>query len=332
MKPPLWAGVDIGGTKTAIVLSSVPPQLLGRIEFATEPEHGPEHAIQKIKAALHAMLANQGATPAPLSAIGISCGSPLDSHAGIVQAPPNLATWIDVPIVDILATEFKCPVRLENDANAGAIAEHRYGAGQGFQNVVFLTLGTGLGAGVILNGKLYSGVSGSAGEIGHVRLTPRGPIGYYKTGSVEGWASGGGMAQVAERVLKSAQRSGRKTVLLNRPAGSRVTARDVGLAAQSGDAVALSILNTCGRKLGMAMAILVDILNPECIVVGGMAMRLGELILAPARKTLQKEALPQAFAVCKVVPAQLGERIGDVAALCIGMDAGSHENAGAHLS
>jgi glucokinase len=148
-------------------------------------------------------------------------------------------------------------------------------------------------------------------------------VGYYKSGSVEGWASGGGMAQVAEKVLKAAERKGRKTVLLDRPPGTRITARDVGLAAQAGDAVALSILRSCGRRLGQAMAILVDVVNPECIVVGGMAMRLGELILGPARKTLEKEALPQAFAVCRVVPAQLGERIGDVAALCIAMDAGS---------
>jgi glucokinase len=132
------------------------------------------------------------------------------------------------------------------------------------------------------------------------------------------------MAQIAERVLKVVQRSGRKTVLLETFGSKRVSARDVGLAAQAGDAVARSIVRTSGRKLGEALAILVDILNPECIVIGGLAMRLGELILGPARVSMRREALGPATAVCRVVPAMLGERIGDVAALCIAMDAGSN--------
>ncbi len=323
MQQTLWAGVDIGGTKTAAVLSAAPPELLGRTEFATAPEHGPEPAIQQIKAALHAMLAAQGATSSALKGIGVSCGGPLNSKTGVIQTPPNLSTWIDVPIVDILRAEFDCPVSIENDANAGAVAEHRFGAGRGYNNVVFLTLGTGLGAGIVLNGQLYSGTNDMAGEVGHVRLTRNGPVGYHKAGSVEGWASGGGMAQVAARMLAAARRAGRKSVLLDRSDLLTVTARDVGLAAQAGDAVAKSIVRTSGKKLGEAMAILVDILNPQRIVVGGMAMRLGELILAPARKSLEKEALQQSLSVCCVVPAQLGESIGDIAALCIAMDASS---------
>jgi glucokinase len=323
MRHSLWAGVDIGGTKTAVVLSSAPPDLLIRTEFATEPQHGPKQTICKIEAALHEMLLAQGATVDALGAIGISCGGPLDRITGIVQSPPNLPTWIEVPVVDMLSREFGCPVSLENDANAGAVAEHRFGAGKGFHNVVFLTLGTGLGSGIIIDDLLYCGANGMAGEIGHVRLTPNGPVGYNKAGSAEGWASGAGMAQIAQRVLNAAERNGRKKTLLNDLKNQRVTAKDVGLAALAGDAVARSIVRTSGRKLGEALAILVDILNPDCIVIGGMAMRLGELILAPARLSMQKEALKPAAAVCHVVPAQLGEKIGDVAALCVAMDAGS---------
>jgi glucokinase len=329
MRQRLWAGVDIGGTKTAVVLSAAPPDVLSRIEFPTLPVRGPEPAIRKIVDALRGQLAAQGATPGALHGIGISCGGPLDSNAGVIQAPPNLSTWVDVPIADILAGEFKCQVSLENDANAGAVAEHRFGAGKGTRNMVFITMGTGFGAGVILNGRLYSGTNGMAGEIGHVRLTRTGPVGYHKAGSAEGWASGGGMAQVAERALKAAERSGKKTVLMDAAKGRRVTAKDVGLAAQAGDAVALSIVRTSGRRMGEALAILVDLFNPECIVIGGLAMRLGELILAPARTTMRKEALPQAAAVCRVVPATLGESIGDVAALCIAMDAGAKGKLGA---
>jgi len=323
MKRKLWAGVDIGGTKTAVVLSAEPPDVLSRIEFPTLPVRGPEKAIRKIVDALRALLAAEGATAGALEGIGISCGGPLDSNAGVIQAPPNLSTWVDVPIVAILAGEFKCGVRLENDANAGAQAEHRFGAGKGTRNMVFITMGTGFGAGVILDGRLYSGTNGMAGEIGHVRLTRSGPVGYHKAGSAEGWASGGGMAQVAERALKAAERSGKSTTLAAVAQGRRMTAKDVGLAAQAGDAVAQQIVETCGKRMGEALAILVDLLNPECIVIGGLAMRMGEMVLAPARAAMRREALAQSAAVCRVVPATLGESIGDVAALCIAMDAGA---------
>jgi glucokinase len=240
----------------------------------------------------------------------------LDRIAGIVQLPPNLPTWVDVPIKSILEKEFHVGCQLENDANAGAVAEHRFGAGRGCQNMVFLTMGTGLGAGIITDGRLYHGASDLAGEIGHVRLTRRGPIGHNKAGSVEGWASGGGLAQVALGNVELARKRGKKTLLaayLER--NKAITARDVGMAAQEGDALARQIIRSTGRRLGEALAILVDILNPERIVIGGLAMRLGETLLAPARAVVQREAL--AAGVCQIVPAALGEQIGDIAALCV---------------
>jgi glucokinase len=319
----IWAGVDIGGTKTAVVVSRRPPEILSRIEFATLPTKGPIQALDQILAALHRMLAELKTGPESLCGIGVSCGGPLDPHAGVIQAPPNLSTWIDIPIVEILNREFAAPVLLENDANAGALAEHRYGAGQGTRNMIFLTMGTGLGAGLIIEKKLYSGSSDMAGEIGHVRLTRTGPVGYHKAGSVEGWASGGGMAQIAETMLNSARRRGRSSLLHSLPKGRKATAKDVGLAAAKGDAVARSIVAACGKKLGIALAILVDILNPDRIVIGGLAMRLGDALLEPALKSLRQEALAPALAACTVVPATLGESIGDVAALCIAMDAGN---------
>lgn len=320
MKANWLVGVDIGGTKTAVVVSQEPPDVAGRSEFATAQERGPDHAIESIKAAIRELLAAQNAAPKSIAGIGVSCGSPLDPVAGLIQSPPNLATWVDVPIVEILAGEFSCRVSLENDANAGAVAEYHYGAGRGSQHMVFLTMGTGLGAGIIANGRLYRGVNDSAGEIGHVRLTRTGPVGYRKAGSVEGWASGGGMAQVARREIDAARRRGDRSLLMDRPEGS-VTARDVLHAVQSGDEVALRIVAVCGRKLGETLAILVDVLNPERIVIGGLAMRFGELLLEPARGWMRKEALAHAAAVCKVVPAELDERIGDVAALCLAQEA-----------
>jgi len=307
----LWAGVDIGGTKTAVMLSAAPPEVLGRVEFPTLPAEGPRRAIDLIVKSLRDLA---GSTP--LESIGVSCGGPLNSAAGIIQAPPNLSTWVDVPITEILRAEFGVPIALENDANAGAVAEHRFGAGQGARNMIFLTMGTGLGAGIIVDGRLYRGTSDAAGEIGHVRLTRSGPVGYHKAGSVEGWASGGGLAQVAAAAVAQARQHNQPTILPEAP-----SAKDVAEAAHAGDALARKLIRSTGRRLGETLAILVDILNPERIVIGGMAMRLGDDLLKPARAVLRREALPASFAACEIVPAQLNEQIGDLAAICVAMGA-----------
>jgi glucokinase len=313
-------GVDIGGTKTAVVLSSQPPAMLERIEFPTLPDQGPENAIERIKQSIHKLIESSGIGRAALGGIGVSCGGPLDQATGVIKAPPNLATWVDVPITSILSEEFGLPCRLENDANAGAVAEHRFGAGQGTRHMIFLTMGTGFGAGIIADGRLLSGASGQAGEIGHVRLTASGPVGYNKAGSVEGWVSGGGMAQITYREIEAALTSGEKTVLSAKlKANGVLTAKDVADAAKEGDILARRLIHETGKRLGDVLAILVDICNPERIVIGGLAMRLGESLLAPARQMMRQEALPASAKICQVVPAALGERIGDVAAICVAM-------------
>ena len=161
-------GVDVGGTKTAVILSARPPESLARIEFATLPEQGPERALEKIIESARSLLTEHRVG---VKAVGVSCGSPLDRVQGVIHAPPNLSSWVNVPIRRLLEEAFDAPCRVENDANAGAVAEHRFGAGVGAEHMVFLTLGTGLGAGIIANGSLYLGAGGDAGEIGHVRLS-----------------------------------------------------------------------------------------------------------------------------------------------------------------
>lgn len=310
-------GVDIGGTKTAVLISIEPPSVVERIEFSTKPAKGPDPAVRLIKQGIHDLLSKR---KLKAGTIGVSCGGPLDHIRGVIQAPPNLSTWVDVPIKAILEEEFGVRCHVENDANAGAVAEHRFGAGQGCQNMIFLTMGTGLGAGIIADGHLYHGTNDFAGEIGHVRLTRSGPVGYHKAGSVEGWASGGGMAQVALRAVEAARKRNESTLLAAiLQKGKTLSARDVALAARKGDAVAIRILRSTGRRLGEVLAILVDILNPERIVIGGLAMRLGDTLLGPAREVMHREALSYSVAVCQIVPAKLNERIGDVAALCVAM-------------
>lgn len=314
----VWIGVDIGGTKTAVVLCAEPPAILERVAFPTLPERGPDRALTLIRQTIHKLIQTHKLYPGQIEAIGISCGGPLDRKHGVIQSPPNLPTWNDVPIVDAMKDEFGVECRLENDANAGAVAEHRFGAGQGVQNMIFLTMGTGLGAGIIIGGRLYHGASDMAGEIGHVRLTTSGPVGYNKAGSVEGWASGGGMAQAATKRVVAAMEKGEVTSLVAQLATNRIlTAKDVADAARQGDELATQIVCSTGRRLGEALAILVDLLNPELIVIGGIAMRMGESLLTPARAVMEREALPAAAEACRIVPAALGERIGDIAATCV---------------
>ncbi len=314
----VWIGVDIGGTKTAVVLCSEPPAIVERIEFPTLPESGPGRGLTLIRQTIHKFLQTYKLRPEQIEAIGISCGGPLDRKRGVIQSPPNLPGWHDVPIVDVLQDEFKIECRLENDANAGAVAEHRFGAGQGVQDMIFLTMGTGLGAGIIIAGHLYHGSSDMAGEIGHVRLTASGPVGYNKPGSVEGWASGGGMAQAASERVVAAMERGEVTSLVAQLATNRIlTAKDVADAARQGDELARQIVCSTGARLGEALAILVDLLNPELIVIGGIAMRLGESLLEPARFAMKREALAASAQACRVVPAALGENVGDIAAICV---------------
>jgi len=322
MPDKVFGGVDIGGTKTAVVLSAEPPHILGRIEFPTHAEQPPEPTLQKIIAALKQLLAEQSLTSTNLVSIGISCGSPLDQVQGVIQQPPNLPTWIDVPIKALLEAEFSTLCFLENDANGGALAEHRYGAGRGMNHVVFLTMGTGIGAGLILDGRLYRGASLMAGEIGHVRLTEEGPTGYDRNGTVEGWASGGGMARLAAEKMRVSAVDGENIVLLHATNGhgEAPSAKEIWMTAQTGDPFANEIVKTTGERLGQALAILVDILNPDCIVVGGLAVRMGDALLEPARGVMKRETLPASARVCTVVPAALGEQIGDVAAICIAQE------------
>lgn len=321
MKGNLLAGVDIGGTKTAVVLSSGPPSTLTRHIFATKPDDGPEPAIRSIVESLRESLASQMIGETRLQAIGVSCGGPLDRATGTILQPPNLHTWKNVPITSILAREFGVKCYLENDANAGALAEHSFGAGKGTRNLIFLTMGTGMGAGLILNGQLYRGASNAAGEIGHVRLTRWGPTGHNKNGTVEGWASGAGVAKVARIKMGRATARGEATLLTRAVEDvNDLTARDVAEAAEKDDPLARQIIYTTGRRLGEAMAILVDVLNPECIIVGGLALRLGEALLGPAREVVAREALASSANICRIVPAALGEEIGNVAALCVAME------------
>jgi len=306
----MYLGFDIGGTKCAVCLGTAGGEIIARRSFPTEEPRGPEQAIVQLIRHAQELIAEHQVRPI---AVGISCGSPMDPEAGIIQAPANLPSWKDVPIVRIVKERLGLPAFLENDANAGALAEWLYGAGRGAKNVVFMTFGTGMGAGLILDGRLYRGTNVYAGEVGHIRLAPYGPVGCRKPGSFEGFCSGGGLAQVA-RIERQAWEGA--TTLPAAP-----TAKEVGVAAVAGDALALHILALCGRYLGAGLAVILDVLNPQVIVLGSIFARCERFLRPSMEEVMRAEALAQTFAVCRVVPAQLGEAIGDVAAVAIAHNA-----------
>ena len=302
-------GIDIGGTKCAVVLGNE-KEVLKRIEFGTTTC---EETLEKILKTVEEI--GEG------DAIGISCGGPLDERAGLILSPPNLPDWDRVPIVDILKKKFGIPAYLCNDANACALAEWKYGAGRGTKNMVFMTFGTGLGAGLILGGKLYSGTNGMAGEVGHIRLCDHGPVGYGKAGSFEGFCSGGGLRQLGVAKARQMLDAGlTPSFCPDESTLSAITAQRIAECANAGHEDAIAVYRQCGEMLGRGLAVLVDILNPERIVIGSIYARARHLLDEAMVRTLSEQALPQSLKACTIVPAALGESIGDVAALSVAVN------------
>ena len=317
-------GIDIGGTKCSVVSAdpscvTLDPKndFLTKRVFETDVfDH--KKMIGLFCEGIDEILESHAGTDDELLGIGISCGGPLDSKRGIIQCPPNLPGWDDVHICDILKEKYGCNVVLENDANACGVAEWRFGAAKGCKNVIFLTFGTGLGAGLILDGKLYSGTNDMAGEVGHVRLFDYGPVGYGKAGSWEGFCSGGGIAQLAKMKLTEAlQQNALPNWCPTAADMESVTAKTVALAAQEGDILAQEIYRESGRALGRGLSILIDILNPEVIVIGSIYQRAEHLLAPSAREEIRRNALWRSGEVCRIVPAKLADGIGDYAAIAL---------------
>lgn len=310
-------GVDIGGTKCAITLGLSKGdgiEIRDKIGFPTTDV---EDTIANIKATIKDILERNGLPENGIGAIGISCGGPLDSASGVVMSPPNLPGWDNIPIVKILSEEFHAKAAIHNDANACALAEWKFGAGKGTRNMVFMTFGTGLGAGLIIDGKLYTGTNDNAGELGHIRLEEFGPVGYGKSGSFEGFCSGSGIEQLARSLAKEKMQMGGKVSWCPDGDLDAITAKAVAIAAREGDPIAKRVYEISARHLGKGLAIVIDVLNPELIVIGSIYSRNEDMFKPLMEEVLAGEALPLANKVCRVVPAALGESIGDYAALSI---------------
>lgn len=311
-------GVDIGGTKCAVLAGEAGKEQMKIIEkevFETKHYPGPDCALEKIEALIDKIAGNE---LQDYSGIGISCGGPLDTRKGCILSPPNLPGWDQVEITAYLNNRFGLPVYLQNDANAGALAEWKYGAGQGLSDMVFLTCGTGLGAGLILNGQLYAGFKDLAGEVGHVRLSEFGPVGFGKCGAFEGFGSGSGIAHLAElKVMELIQR-GEKHPLMK----LGITAKNVFRLAKEGDELCREICDTAGEYLGRGIAILIDILNPQAVIGGSIFARNYDLLMPAVTTAVKRECLAASAENCKILPAKLAESIGDMASLTTALGTG----------
>jgi glucokinase len=312
----IYVGIDIGGTKCAVVIGDSSFSIKKKVFFETKVERGYKAILEEFQTHIDALIADFPGNH--LKRIGISCGGPLDSVKGVIYSPPNLPGWDSVPIVDVFSKKYEVEVAVQNDANACALAEWMMGAGEGTRNMIFLTFGTGMGAGLILNGQLYAGTNDLGGEVGHIRLAPDGPVGFGKAGSFEGFCSGGGIAQLAKKVVSEKLKNNQSVAFCpTLEQAEQLDAKTVFIAAQSGDPVANEIVGISAHYLGHGLSILIDVLNPECIVIGSIYSRNEDLFKPLIEKVLKQEAIPSAVDVCKIKPAELGDSIGDYAALCV---------------
>ena len=302
-------GFDIGGTKCAVCIGC---EVDGELYIQDKRMISTDHSISPYEM-IDRMCALMEDMTSEVDCIGISCGGPLDSKKGIIQSPPNLPGWDDIHIVSYLEDRYGCKAYLQNDANACAVAEWKYGAGKGCENMIFLTFGTGLGAGLILDGRLYTGTTDMAGECGHVRLSQFGPIGFGKAGSFEGFCSGNGIAQLGQMMAREKLQMGESVSYCK----TWSELDDITECANEGFNDAKEVYQLCGTMLGQGLAILIDLLNPERIVLGSVFQRSEHLLRQGMEQILEKECLSAAYHVCQVVPALLEDNIGDYAALAV---------------
>lgn len=309
----MLAGIDIGGTKCAVTIGNIKDEaveIINKIKFKTSEYSSPYDVLERLADELEKMQCEG------IEAIGISCGGPLDSKNGVIMSPPNLPGWDNIRVKDFFEERFKAKTFLQNDADACAVAEWKFGAAKGLENIIFLTFGTGLGAGLILNGRLYSGTNSMAGEVGHIRLSEFGAVGYGKTGSAEGFCSGGGIAQIGRSKALELLQIG-KDCLFCRSYDEldKINAETIARAANSGDLCALEVYRISGRKLGELLSVLIDLLNPQMIVIGSVYTRSSHLLKTEISKVIETETLSVSRKNCIISKAALGDSIGDYAAI-----------------
>ena len=310
---------DLGGTKFAFGVVAENGEVLGSDKIETLAKQGPEQAIQRVNLAAQSLLQKLNIKPAELIGIGIASPGPLDISKGCVDGSPNLPGWSGYSIEKGLSTFFSLPARIDNDANAAALGEYKFGAGKNKKNMVYITVSTGLGGGVIVDGRLMRGANGNAAELGHLTLNINGPAcPCGANGCFEMYASGTAIA----RRTREAIQAGASSQILNL-AGSleEITTHHILAALQKEDELAKKIWNETTEYLGRGLAVVINTFNPELIVVGGGVTAAGDLLFTPVREKALRYAFPRLAAVCSIVPAGLGSNVGVVGAAACAFEA-----------
>jgi glucokinase len=310
-------GLDIGGTKIGLCVGTPDGRILASESIPTDHTAAPADILTNCRSRLTALLASiTGPSTAP-AALGASCPGPLDYPGGRFLDPPNMPRWHGLAIRDWLQQSFPCPTAFMNDANSTALAEWKWGAARGTSTAVYLTMSTGMGSGLIIDGKLYEGPLGLAGEIGRIRLRDDGPVGFAKRGSTEGFLSGPGMSQLAEQEALICIQRGEKSRLRNTiESGAKIRAEDLCAASAAGDPAARRVTDRLATELGRLCTILTDILNPDVIVLGTIGSAHPDLFIPGATRHMLDEGVLAAAKHARIVPSALTHR-GDQSALAI---------------
>lgn len=307
-------GLDIGGTKLAAGVVEPNGEVRSFLVTPSRPEEGARVTLNRLFDLGNDAVAQAGAPR--LTGIGIGCGGPLDPYRGILLRPPHLPDWVDVPIVEWTQDFFGVPAVLDNDATAAAAGEHRFGAGVGTRHMVYLTLSTGVGGGIVIDGKVYRGAAGNGGELGHITVDQYGRFcrSCGRRGCLEAYVSGGSIAERARETLASGDAASSLTEV------PQLTAADVHRAALAGDPVATIVWDETVEALGCGLTSIVNLIEPELVVLGGGVTLAGEHLIGPARQAVTRRAMAPAARAVRIVRAALGDRVGVVGAATIGYE------------
>ena len=305
----MYVGIDLGGTQLRIAVADGRGRLRTIIRRPTEAQRGRQHVIDRIVAAVADALTEDGSRATAVSALGLSMPGPVDPAAGVVISPPNLPGFVNVPLNRILTRATGIPSFLHHDAHLAALGESLHGAARGASNVIYVTVSTGIGAGLILDGALYAGAHGIAGEVGHIVVQPGGPLCTCgNRGCVEAIASGTGIARAAREQAGLDAASALHGI-------ASPSAADVVSAARAGDALALRLLEHAGGALGIALGTLINLFNPELIVLGGSVLNSGNFLLRPMRQAMHASSWKASRRGLRVVRPGLGGDAGLVGAV-----------------
>jgi len=301
--------IDLGGTKIIAAIISNQGRVITREYYLTLAEEGPQLVIKRTLSAIDRLLSLGKIDSSQLNSISIAAAGAIDFDKGLVTLSANLPGWYDIPLRDMIKEKYRVNTFLINDASAAALGEHRFGAGKGVNNLIYLTVSTGIGGGIIINGKLYSGPCGSAGEIGHMTIDVNGPrCRCGNIGCLEMLVSGTAVAREAIKRIRQGERSSLTEIVEGKI--ESITAEKVEVAAQGGDSLALEVILKAANYLGVGMVNLVNIFNPEMIIVGGGMAKMGNLLLDPAKQVVRERAFQLPAQAVRIVPAQLGDDAG----------------------